>query len=547
MVKIRRRNGQTAQGMVEFALVLPILLLIILGIIAFGHLFFVYSSVVAASREAARWGSAVGVSASSAPRYQDCTSIRASAVRIGEYAGVRPETIAIDFDHGPVSPPTAPVVFSNCPLGGTGPGAADVNRGDRIIVSVTVNYQPIVPLVNLPSFPLTATTARTIIKSLPVGDAPVAEDPCSTKTTLTITPVPVSPAKVGQPVVFSAKVTADDGTTPTGAVSYSDSDGEAFGPFVLNKGAYTFSSIAYKTAGKKTISFRYDSDNVCHNNTAITDYEYIVEPAVTTLVIDDPNDPSGLGTNVYFTVRLLVTSPGAATSAGPAGSKIKVTMGLGSCEATLDSTLAGTCYMRPTQLGVLTVTARFNETANYLGSYDEESHQVVNPQTATFYPTPIQPTSTPEAPNYCAVASDLNFSTSQAIDFKITTPDISGAAADLTAVDLEWPSMPAANWIEVRFGAQPDPGSCNLTSATGEPNCVWKSALASGIAPPTQTVSNSDSGPQQWNGVGVGLGQNSTKYMRLVFDHSLASQQHYTIIAHFSNGCKVPIQGDKTD
>ncbi len=46
------------------------------------------------------------------------------------------------------------------------------------MVRVTVMYQPIVPLVNLPSFPLSATTARTIIKSLPVGVAPTAASGC---------------------------------------------------------------------------------------------------------------------------------------------------------------------------------------------------------------------------------------------------------------------------------------------------------------------------------------------------------------------------------
>ncbi len=88
MSKIRLKNKQAAQGMVEFALVLPILLLVILGIFAFGHVFFAYSSVVSASREAARWGSAVGAADSFLPRYEDCNSIRAAAVRVGAFAGV---------------------------------------------------------------------------------------------------------------------------------------------------------------------------------------------------------------------------------------------------------------------------------------------------------------------------------------------------------------------------------------------------------------------------------------------------------------------------
>ncbi len=74
--------------MVEFALVLPILLLVILGVFAFGHLFFVYSSVVSASREAARYGAAVGLGTNGNLRYQDCEGIRAAATRVGAFAGV---------------------------------------------------------------------------------------------------------------------------------------------------------------------------------------------------------------------------------------------------------------------------------------------------------------------------------------------------------------------------------------------------------------------------------------------------------------------------
>ena len=51
---------ERAQGIVEFALVLPLLLVLMLGIIEVGRLLFIYSSVNSASREAARYGSAAG-------------------------------------------------------------------------------------------------------------------------------------------------------------------------------------------------------------------------------------------------------------------------------------------------------------------------------------------------------------------------------------------------------------------------------------------------------------------------------------------------------
>ncbi|HEX2981595.1 MAG TPA: TadE family protein, partial [Anaerolineaceae bacterium] len=54
------RQNPRGQGMVEFALALPIILMVIFGIIEFGRLLLSYSAVFSASREAARYGAAVG-------------------------------------------------------------------------------------------------------------------------------------------------------------------------------------------------------------------------------------------------------------------------------------------------------------------------------------------------------------------------------------------------------------------------------------------------------------------------------------------------------
>ncbi len=51
-----RRHGQ---GMVEFALALPIFLLLVFGVIEAGHLLMTYSAVYSAAREGARYGAAV--------------------------------------------------------------------------------------------------------------------------------------------------------------------------------------------------------------------------------------------------------------------------------------------------------------------------------------------------------------------------------------------------------------------------------------------------------------------------------------------------------
>ncbi|GAI52994.1 unnamed protein product, partial [marine sediment metagenome] len=79
MKLFERFRKKSAQGLVEFALVLPLLLLLILGIIEAGRLLFIYSAVNTASREAARYGSAAGDVGGYVAHYEDCAGIRARA------------------------------------------------------------------------------------------------------------------------------------------------------------------------------------------------------------------------------------------------------------------------------------------------------------------------------------------------------------------------------------------------------------------------------------------------------------------------------------
>ena len=58
--KKNTKNKSRAQAMVEFAIALPILLMLLYGILEAGRLMFLYSTVVTASRQAVRFGSATG-------------------------------------------------------------------------------------------------------------------------------------------------------------------------------------------------------------------------------------------------------------------------------------------------------------------------------------------------------------------------------------------------------------------------------------------------------------------------------------------------------
>ena len=151
-----------AQGLVEFALVLPVLLLVIVGIIEFGRLIFMYSAVAAASREGARYGAAADNDGGTY-RYADCDSIVDTITRIGALVGISSSNITIEYVDGPDTD-TIPTGASTC----ASLDQDSIGRGDRIVVTVQTNFQPIVPLVNFPAIPISSTISRTILKDIQV-------------------------------------------------------------------------------------------------------------------------------------------------------------------------------------------------------------------------------------------------------------------------------------------------------------------------------------------------------------------------------------------
>src|SRR5512138_3653877 len=78
----KKNSSRRAQAIVEFAIVLPILLMMLVGILEVGRLIFIYAAVNNASREAVRYASAVGLNnAGTVDKYNDCAGIREMARR----------------------------------------------------------------------------------------------------------------------------------------------------------------------------------------------------------------------------------------------------------------------------------------------------------------------------------------------------------------------------------------------------------------------------------------------------------------------------------
>ncbi len=152
------------QGITEFAIVLPVVLMLTFGVIEFGYLLFSYSTVNSASREAARYGIAVGDVDADTQRYYDCAGIKAAGVGLGQFVGMTTGDINITYDSGPDTSPE----YNTCEelAAAVASDTDTIDFGDRIVVTVTHTYQPLVSYMglNLPSFTMTSTSSRTIVK-----------------------------------------------------------------------------------------------------------------------------------------------------------------------------------------------------------------------------------------------------------------------------------------------------------------------------------------------------------------------------------------------
>lgn len=146
-------RGQRGQGLTEFALVLPLLIVTLLGIIDFGRLFYLQSEVTNAAREGAR-------RAMIAPT--DCTSIEAATK--GILILTPPDDVTINITY--VDDATESDL-------GDCASAPSVTNGDRVVIETDYTATLLTPVLSgmFPPLPLTGSSVRTIVAdSLNVAD-----------------------------------------------------------------------------------------------------------------------------------------------------------------------------------------------------------------------------------------------------------------------------------------------------------------------------------------------------------------------------------------
>ena len=135
----RRSQGQ---GFVEFALILPVLLLLMLGIVEFGYVFAAYSSLFNAAREGVRYG---------VVNPKDVSGIVDRAEQKIFLADPDTVDIVVWYDNGPDTPQ-----FTD---------PARVQVGNRVLVHVVCDLPTITPVIQpiVSTLPIHSLAARTIV------------------------------------------------------------------------------------------------------------------------------------------------------------------------------------------------------------------------------------------------------------------------------------------------------------------------------------------------------------------------------------------------
>lgn len=162
--KQMRTKEHRGQSLVEFALALPVFLLIVFGIVEFGMLIFSVAVVNGSAREGARYGAAKGVN----NQYYNCSGIESAVTGTGNLIGMTAANVNITYDDG-----AGTTHAFNCPTLATYGGSL-IEAGDRVIVEVAYVYNPLmrnILALPVPQMNLGSTVRRLIVKDLVIEGA----------------------------------------------------------------------------------------------------------------------------------------------------------------------------------------------------------------------------------------------------------------------------------------------------------------------------------------------------------------------------------------
>ena len=158
-MKVRTESRGVA--LLEFALIAPLLVVLLFGIIDFSRYYLSASSLNAATREAARFGSIVGPD-SDDPNYANCDGILSEGQRFEDDFVATTVTIEYFDDLALLTP------VADCDDGDAthpNPSAFAFESGDRVTVSASLPFRFITPFIEGLVGPqtITASDTRTLL------------------------------------------------------------------------------------------------------------------------------------------------------------------------------------------------------------------------------------------------------------------------------------------------------------------------------------------------------------------------------------------------
>lgn len=171
LVTLGTNKSQRGATLVEFAVVAPLLFLLLFGVIEFARVAHGFTTVWTAAREGARYATTVGDSDGvNGPNYLDCAAIADAA--LARVVGMTLGTGDVDityFDR-------TGIAVADCDSSATLPapapaGPVDIDSGFAIEVEVNGTFDAIVPLLSgvLDGIDLTSSQTRSIFKGV-VGE-----------------------------------------------------------------------------------------------------------------------------------------------------------------------------------------------------------------------------------------------------------------------------------------------------------------------------------------------------------------------------------------
>ena len=275
----KKLAGSYGQAIVEFAVALPILLALLVGILEVGRMLFIYSSVTNASREASRYASVIGKDELGNFAYQYCDGIREKANKSAFLITLTSITITYDTGPGTTS-------FDTCT--GTLDNGVRVSSGDRVEVTVQADYEPMVRLIPIGSRTFTSSSARTFLGLVSLGsgagNTPTLVSTATPSNTPTETPTPSdTPTATNtlDPSVTQPSFTPLPSSTPTFTPSNTPTVTLTFTPTNTPTITFTPTMTFTPTATPTAVSG-------CGN---ITTGSIIIEGNLMSMTITNPHDP----------------------------------------------------------------------------------------------------------------------------------------------------------------------------------------------------------------------------------------------------------------